>query len=50
MHPRFKQVHQKDEIVLYSACISNMGGMMEGRIIKRRKIRQFAFEMVGAKT
>ncbi|MGB4812847.1 MAG: phosphatase domain-containing protein [Methylophilaceae bacterium] len=38
------QAQQKDEIVLYPACITHMGGIIEGRIIKRRKIRQFAFE------
>lgn len=33
-----------DEIIIYPACISHTGGFIEGRIIKRRKIRQFSFE------
>ncbi len=31
--------HQIDEIILYPACISHTGGMIEGRIIMRRKLR-----------
>ena len=35
---------QIDEIILYPACITMQGGTIEGRIIKRRKIRHFSFE------
>ena len=34
----------KDDIIIYPACISNNGGIIEGRIIKQRNIRQFSFE------
>lgn len=38
------QTPQIDEIILYPACITKQGGTIEGRIIKRRKIRHISFE------
>ena len=36
--------HPADEIIVYPACISHLGGSIEGRIIKRRKLRQLRVE------
>lgn len=38
------QALPKDEIIIYPSCISHNGGTIEGRIIKQRKVRQYAFE------